>query len=520
RLGVRLGLLVTAAGGLLTGYFGGFCGFVGLSWLALVIAHFCMKLEPQVQTLLGNTLLGVTSQELAKARDEAAAHVRQLEQQWDWDVNGRFVSKRNELMQHREHYASLEATRAERLQQLEAVARQDHVKAHLEQFEVQKSEVSGYVLTTFLRANGIRTAADVTPERVKATKLLPRAQQEILLGWRRRKEQLLTLDPDRLIDATLRHRVLTETEAMRERLEAELRSGALYLRRMRNEVEAAQLAVRDELLKAKQSLAQAEADFQTAGKRRTVIGWPVVVLLVAGMIGGILPVMNEMNEYNNTRKAIEGLQVTPSNDMNGKAREFFDEAMDYRKAKIYDRALTAFNDAHQADPVSKTIWDELSYTYYLDRQYDQAIKTASEAPSFGNTLKSSRNLGLAYAGKRDWADAKHHLETARDRLRRDQQMDREAVEVHFVLAQTFHALKEWPNVVGLASLESDASTSHLDESDRVLLVFYRLWSKGKALEDPSTPEISLHQDTYELMKEFFQRYQELNRKPVRKSKRR
>ena len=473
RIGFSLALLVTAVGGLVTGYWGGFCGFVGLSWLALVIAHYCMKLEPHVQTLFINTLSSTTSQDITKAREEAAAKVRHLEQQWDWDIHGRFASKQNELIQHREHYATLDATRDDRLQQLEAATRQDQLRAHLEQFEVSKNELEGSLLTRYLRTNGIKTAADVTPERMNARLVLSRAQKETVLDWRKQKEQLFMFAPDPLIHPTLRQRVLTETEAMRERLEAELRSGALYLRRLRNEVEAAQLAVRDELLNAKQSLAQAEADFKAAGKRRSLM-IPVVVLIVAGMVGGLTNFRRDVFNGNDFELGtMQTEKPIANNEMNAEARKLFDEAMEYRKAKTYDRAFTLLEKARYTDPDAAAVSDELSYTYFLAGQYDEAIRVANDSRHFGKTFRPYKNLGLAYAAQGKWSNAKDSLRSA-IQLKGKNSLNREDVELRYHLGQALKELGQLPQEIALLG-----QTDKPPLLDEIQLACLQLWNGNK-----------------------------------------
>ena len=487
RNGLVLAILSASAGGFATAYLGGFCAFVGLGWMALVIAHFCLKHEPRDPDTLArwpsSTRRDSLAERIAKAREEASAKVRQLEQQWDWDINGRFASKRNELVQHRAHYATLDTTRDDRLQQLETAARQDYVRTHLEKFEVQNSEISGRVLTTYLKVKGIKTAADITRERLDSAHGLTNTHRTLLWNWRTHKEQMLTLlASDTLVHPTLRQRVLTETEAMRERLEAELRSGAFYLRRLRNEVEAAQLAVRDELLNAKQALAQAEADFKAAGKRRS-LAIPVVVLVVAGTIGGSLPEL----EYARTHpakleKLLEGVLPSKLDDaMNGKAREAFDAAMEYRNTKTYDRAFRYFESAHLAAPNSEVIWDEWSYTYYLAGQYQNAIQTAKSAPHFGKTFRPHKNLGLAYAVQGQWAKAKEAYNQAR-LLKEGSKIDRESVEIIYLLGQTLNHLGELSASVELAKERFTAAPSEINKGEQslearllVTLALYQRW---------------------------------------------
>ncbi len=483
RKSLLLALLVTAAGGFATAYLGGFYAFIGLGWLALLIAHFCLKHEPHDEATSKawpSYPHYSVAQRIAHAKQNAEAKVHSLEQQWDWDINGRFVSKRNELLQHREHYATLEAMRADRLEQLEAAARQEHVQAHLSTFEIQKSEISGRVLTTYLRVKGIKTAADITRERLDAAQGLNNKHRTLLWNWRNHKEQLLMPSPDTLVHPNLRQRVLTETEAMRERLEAELRSGALYLRRLRNEVEAAQLAVRDELLNAKQSLAQAEADFRAAGKRRSLT-IPVVVLIVAGITGGLfaeatrvpLPVAYKGNEA--------AVAADTAAEMNGKAREAFDAAMEYRSTKTYDRALRYLESAHLAAPNSEAIWDEWSYTYYLAGQYQNALQTAKDAPHFSKSYRPHKNLGLAYAAQGQWTKAKEAFNQAR-MLKEGSKVDRESVEILYLLGQTLSHLGELPATVELAQTQLTAAPSAINKGQQslearllVTMALYQRW---------------------------------------------
>jgi DNA-binding helix-hairpin-helix protein with protein kinase domain len=486
RNGFILALLIAAAGGLATAYAGGLWAFMGLGWIALLIGHYCLKLESQdesVRHAWPRTYPHFPAAfRITHFKEEAEERVRKLEQRWDWEIGGRFAAKRTELLTQRQHYEALDATRDDRLRQLETATTKDRMQAHLEGFELQRSEVSGLVLTTLLRVNGMKTAADVTPERLKATPGVSRAQTEILLRWRQDKERLLTLEPDTLVHPALRQRVLTETEATRERLEAELRSGAFYLRRLQTEIVTKQQEVRDELLAAKATLAQAEADYQAAGKRRT-LAWPVVVLIVAGMVGGFANysphVLHGVEfEFVDSPKKAQPRMIV-------EVKRLFDEALEKRQAQNYDLAIALFEQAKfkASGESAYVIWDELSYTHYLAGNYFAAIQYANNSPHFGREYRPYKNLGLTYAAQGDWSSAKDCLNSA-IQVKGVSELDREAVELRYLLGEALYRLDQLPTSI---SAVEQRIAGHQGEYLKPLylnfvsLSCFQLWSGDKEL---------------------------------------
>jgi tetratricopeptide (TPR) repeat protein len=229
------------------------------------------------------------------------------------------------------------------------------------------------------------------------------------------------------------------------------------------------------LVNAKQSLAQAEANFRAAGKRRSLT-IPIVVLVVAGMVGGSLNPTNLFQNDYQTRKAIQHIDPQSNSDMNAEARKFFDAAMDYRKAKTYDRALSMLSSAHLADAASEMIWDEWSYTYYLAGQYKDAIQTAKDAPHFGKKYRPYKNLGLAYAAQGQWTEAKEAYNQAR--LFKEIDIDRENIEILYLLGQALSHTGELAPTIMLAQSQFTATPFEAKERQARLLVtlaLYRCW---------------------------------------------
>jgi DNA-binding helix-hairpin-helix protein with protein kinase domain len=215
------------------------------------------------------------------ARD-AEAVVEVLEQKWEKEAGEkRFTSRREALQAQKETYEELAALRERKLRQLESAAREQQLREHLSAFRLDDAEVRGIGKSTkkTLRSHGISTADELSGPRLLSILGVGESRTAALLEWRRELEGQFVYDASRGVTPRARLAVEKEMDELRAKLEHELRSGAFYLRRIRQEIEATRPQLAPALTDARRALAQAEKDWDVAGKRNSRA--PAVLLLIA-----------------------------------------------------------------------------------------------------------------------------------------------------------------------------------------------------------------------------------------------
>ena len=172
--------------------------------------------------------------------EEATAAVRRLEYRLEQAAANNFQPKLEELKNRKETYEHLPQIREYQLKQLESKAHERQLHEFLSQFEIDHTEVNGIGEMTAdrLRSSGVKTAADVTPERLKSVPGVAEARAQRLMFWRAEKKRQFAFDPAR--DNLPQARITAERELdnLRMQLEHELASGAMFLQRLKQELTA------------------------------------------------------------------------------------------------------------------------------------------------------------------------------------------------------------------------------------------------------------------------------------------
>ncbi|HEV2666398.1 MAG TPA: hypothetical protein VG324_15875, partial [Blastocatellia bacterium] len=219
---------------------------------------------------------------------QAEEAARRIQEQYDREAgNERWGAKRIELANQRTSYENLAQIRQSRLQKLDAEARKNQLDEFLDQFELYGAKIKGIgpTIKTALLSHGVETAADVI-EDVTQIPSIGRSRAEMLLEWRRDLERGFVFDPDRGVPPETRIRTEREVDALRFHLESELISGAHYLRRVKQEIEASRQKLQPALAQARQELAQAEKDLEVASKHRSaaLITIALIVTFIIGLV--------------------------------------------------------------------------------------------------------------------------------------------------------------------------------------------------------------------------------------------
>jgi len=346
-------------------------------------------------------------QKIQATRQQAAAAIMLTEQRlWKEAGNERFLAKLGELQNRRETHENLARIREWRLGQLEAAARKDQLDEFLDQFEVRQAEIGGVIhaVKPSLLSNGVETAADVTEQKLHELRQVPTVgphYAEKLSEWRRGLERGFVFDPAKGVSPQARIKVEKEVDALRLQLEHELSGGAYYLRQVKREIEDRRQELQPALDEARQSLAQAEKDWEEAIKRNNVIPL-VVILIIAFFFGSALqPVSVRRDVPERTESGI----VTKERERTERALELYHQGMQLSREEKFEEAVPLFERAVELDSRLSAAYEELGYALYRLGRYEESIAVSRAALKLLNGFGPYYNLGLVYVAQEKWAGA-------------------------------------------------------------------------------------------------------------------
>jgi DNA-binding helix-hairpin-helix protein with protein kinase domain/Flp pilus assembly protein TadD len=420
-----------------------FAGLMIPAFADFPLAFFLLIFAGSTACAIGKVWQAVTMQWLFKRRQPAPGDLalekvqarwrqaeeaaRRLQEQYDREAwYGRWGAKRDELRNQKETYENLAQIRQFRLQQLEAEARKNQLGEFLDQFEVNGAEIKGIgpTIKTVLLSHGVETAADVI-EDVTQIPSIGRSRGERLLEWRRNLERGFVFDTTRGVPHEARIKTEREIDALRLRLEYELRGGAHYLRRVKHEVETSRQKLQPALTQARQELAQAEKDLEVAGKRNS----PALILtalIIAFFIGWTVysnnrtqsrPVETSQEDSINppppaSRPGLDALAEQNERERPPEALKFYDKGVDLSRAEKFAEAAKVFNEAVNIDPQFYKAYEELGYALFRLGRYEESINASRQATNIRGYFTPYYNMGLAYIAQKDWGGAKPSFETA------------------------------------------------------------------------------------------------------------
>jgi DNA-binding helix-hairpin-helix protein with protein kinase domain len=229
-------------------------------WLPLAIAAWSLLRDSAVHREVQRRRLA-----LFAARQE----LLELRAAWNQRATAKpFVDRLQALKTLRDRYRNLAAELQHALRQLETDQRQIQLRLFLESYFIDADQISG-ILTTdrmALESYGIETAADITPEALKAVpgfgQRLGQQRAAALLAWRRELEQRFRYDPRRGPDpaaiASLRQQYARE----RARIERELLAAPDELAKIKTDILKQRAQLNIALIHQAMREAQAQADLR------------------------------------------------------------------------------------------------------------------------------------------------------------------------------------------------------------------------------------------------------------------
>jgi DNA-binding helix-hairpin-helix protein with protein kinase domain/Tfp pilus assembly protein PilF len=381
-----------------------------LSLLLVIAASFAAARIARRPVSSGDDLL----KRLQQTTQDAKTTVRSLEQKWEKEAGQeRFTSRREALQAQKETYEELAALRERKLKQLESAAREKQLREHLGAFRLADAEVRGVGKSTkkTLRTHGITTADELMGPRLLSIPGVGESRTAALLEWRRELEGRFVYDASRGVTPRARLAVEKEMDELRAKLEHELRSGAFYLRRIRQEIETSRPKLAPALTDARRALAQAEKDWDVAGKRNS---WsPAFLLLVATFcIASVGEWVNESKISSKLREADRPIEAGTSNDQNQTSYALYQWGSTLMRQGNFTLAAEELKRAIALDPQQVGAYYELGYALFRLGKYEESIAVSQKALTFYPAFQPSYNLGLAHSAKEEWAQAAEAFEKA------------------------------------------------------------------------------------------------------------
>ncbi|MGE0133305.1 MAG: tetratricopeptide repeat protein [Blastocatellales bacterium] len=347
-------------------------------------------------------------------RRDADYRVHQIEEKWEKEASNKpFLAKLDGLRNQLETYENLPQIRERKLQQLEAEARKNQLDEFLDQFEINNAEIKGIgsTIKTALLSHGVETAADVIEE-VTQIPSIGRSRAEKLLDWRRDLERKFVFDPARGVSPEARIKTEREVDALRLRLEHELSGGAYYLRRVKQEIEASRQQLQPVLSDARQTLAQAEKDWQVASKRNPFI--PILaVLIIAFLIGWrmgpdhdwLRDTVHETIPAAIVHNPPAKTQVDQNAKVSQEALALYHQGLKLLGEGKFTEAVPMFRRAIELDHRVHGAHEMLGYALYRLGRYDEAVSALKHAITLDQSFGPYYNLGLVYRAQKYWAGA-------------------------------------------------------------------------------------------------------------------
>jgi DNA-binding helix-hairpin-helix protein with protein kinase domain len=348
------------------------------------------------------------------AKQQAEAEVGQLVERWRSEASAeRFREQLRELQTWKATYESLSFQRTQRLKRMEEEARVAQLNHFLRQFELDKAELKniGPVVSSYLHNSGVKTAADVSAQRLKNVLHMGDARAWTLLNWRSELERQFVFEPDKAVSPRARLKLEIELDDQRKRLEHDLRHGASYLNRIKDELAKNQQALHAPLLTAQTALAQAEKDYAAVAKRNPVA--PLVVCLIFAFFWGMIGQANRVDERRWAEafapQAPPPLAITVPDRRYLGQREIALRLYEKGKAQMerwqFEAAVNYFQQAVAADPTLALAHQELGYAFYQLNKYNEAIEAWQKAVGLFHSFPAFYGLGLAYSTQRNWPAA-------------------------------------------------------------------------------------------------------------------
>ena len=378
---------------------------VSLIFVAGVIALFVAR--------TGNT----ETRKLSDAAKQTAQHAwNGAQERWSAQAGPeRFENRKQDLNRQRMEYEGLPGLRLKKLNELERNLRQRQLEQFLDRHRIAVAGISniGPGRQATLRSFGIETAADVNYHSISSVPGFGQVLTSNLLSWRASVERRFVFNPARGVDPADKTAVEKEIADKRTRIERELQSGPSQLRQIAQQTIAARTTMVPILERALQDLIKAENDSASLSLGLGHIA-PVGLALTASLVV-MMPLKQRfgtIQSYGPSGAMTRAYptpqpRLTPSPETNLRdAQQYFADGVQLTRARKYQQAISAYQNALMLDPDMADAHHELAFAYYKVGKFRESINSSQQAIRLKpDDADNYRNLGLAAGSLGKWKEA-------------------------------------------------------------------------------------------------------------------
>lgn len=225
---------------------------------------------------LGAAGFGLVQFFAAPSHDSFIKTARDVELRWlqaldEWQKRGddtEFAKAKTGLVALKAEIEALPAIEQKRVQEYAANRRAEHLKVHLDRFQIRRHKITGVgpsKLAT-LTSYGIETAADVSSGRVQAVPGFGPVNSRALVEWRRQLETKFVYNANpTAADRVALNTIKADVDRKAAELKARLAKGPAELAKVGNASRQSRLAVDPVLQRLHEQRTQAKADLQFLG---------------------------------------------------------------------------------------------------------------------------------------------------------------------------------------------------------------------------------------------------------------
>lgn len=356
-----------------------------------------------------------------QAQRDAARVWIDIQSRWPiHDARTAFNSKVAELKIKKTEYQNLPAIRQRKLQRLEKEVYKRQLERFLDGHRIDKARINGigHARQITLRSYGLETAADITLNAVLTVPGFGPTYTAKLLAWRSDLERKFVFNPNRGVDPQDKQTVEAEIQTQQTKLEQELRTGTIALRRISEQAHSTYNGLRKSADSALKNLAQAEADFASADATFNLL--PILAVFI-GAVWALFLLRTDFSGSSGRSQHtnLSTAQVSPSPikeyedkaivspaQLAAQAKSAYDSGVALAKAKRFSEAELAYEQAITLRPDFAEAHHELGYVRFKLEEYDRALVALTDArtlrPKFAETL---RVIGQVYEAKENWTEA-------------------------------------------------------------------------------------------------------------------
>ncbi|HEX4951665.1 MAG TPA: protein kinase [Blastocatellia bacterium] len=351
--------------------------------------------------------------QLRVTRENARDRLRQLEQQLWGNKNGeqKYIDQLNQLKTWQHEYVTLEQQHAIKLKRRAFNAA---LSKYLQKFLIKDSGVVSASMANWMHGKGIVTAADIHEQRLRKKGVVNEYHLQKLVEWRQQLEAQFNFDTAFSLVPETFAEARKELEAQRQRLEDELTARTHQLRNVKQQLEARRHQLLPTWTETRQTLSQAERDFEEVVKENRTA--PVMVTMVAVFLLFSFFEGVSMVEP----PAVSRTAPAPMSTQNALNYHLTQGLLQLQREEQF-QALESFTNAVALVDLSKwehryaSLFHSLCVTYQMQNQVDWYIKSAEGEVASGLYDDKSRvKLVILYTMKGRNAQAIKHYRSLRD----------------------------------------------------------------------------------------------------------